>query len=445
MKMNLPENVKRIIAVLQENGFEASVVGGCVRDCILGRIPQDWDITSSARPEQVKALFEHTIDTGIEHGTVTVMMDHVGYEVTTYRIDGEYLDARHPKEVTFTSNLVEDLKRRDFTINAMAYNDRDGLVDVFGGVMDLEAGIIRCVGNPLDRFSEDALRMLRALRFSAQLGFAVDEETKRAIETLAVTIGKVSAERIQVELVKLLTSDHPDRIRMAYELGLTAIVLPEFDAMMKTGQNNRHHKYTVGEHTIETLQACRKDKMLRLTMLLHDVAKPVCKVEQGGVDHFKGHPVKGKEMAGLILRRLKFDNDTIKKVCHLILYHDYRPDLDPVSVRRAFSEIGPMYCPLLFEVKLADIEGQSDYQREEKIAYVKQLQSMFCEMQKTNICLTRQQLAIDGKDLMEMGLPQGKEIGRILQALFERVLEEPERNTKEKLKELAHNMITPYI
>lgn len=445
MKMNLPENVKRIIAVLQENGFEASVVGGCVRDCILGRIPQDWDITSSARPEQVKALFEHTIDTGIEHGTVTVMMDHVGYEVTTYRIDGEYLDARHPKEVTFTSNLVEDLKRRDFTINAMAYNDRDGLVDVFGGVMDLEAGIIRCVGNPLDRFSEDALRMLRALRFSAQLGFAVDEETKRAIETLAVTIGKVSAERIQVELVKLLTSENPDRIRMAYELGLTAIVLPEFDAMMKTGQSTKHHKYTVGEHTIETLRACRKDKVLRLTMLLHDVAKPVCKVEQGGFDHFKGHPVKGKEMAGLILRRLKFDNDTIKKVCHLILYHDYRPDLNPVSVRRAFSEIGPMYCPLLFEVKFADIEGQSDYQKEEKIAYVKQLQSMFYEMQEMDICLTKEQLAIDGKDLMEMGLPQGKEIGRILQVLFEQVLEEPERNTKEKLKELAHNMITPYI
>ena len=228
----LPENVNFIIHTLMEHGFEGYAVGGCVRDTLLGRNPQDWDITTSARPEQVKELFSHTIDTGIQHGTVTVMLDHEGYEVTTYRIDGAYEDARHPKEVTFTANLIEDLKRRDFTINAMAYNEAAGLVDAFDGIGDLKRKVIRCVGDPMERFSEDALRMLRAVRFAAQLGFEIAPDTKDAVSRLAETIQKVSAERIQVELVKLLVSDHPEEIRQVYELGLSAQVVQEFDRIM---------------------------------------------------------------------------------------------------------------------------------------------------------------------------------------------------------------------
>ena len=241
MQIQLPEAVRWILNELQKHGQDAYAVGGCVRDTILGRSPQDWDITTSARPEQVKAIFKRTIDTGIQHGTVTVMVDHVGYEVTTYRIDGEYEDARHPKEVTFTSNLLEDLKRRDFTINAMAYNETTGLVDAFDGIGDLRRGIIRCVGNARERFGEDALRMLRAVRFAAQLGFTIEAETRTAIEELAGNLKKVSAERIQVELTKLLVSAHPDELRTLYQTGISAVILPEWDAMMETAQNHPHH------------------------------------------------------------------------------------------------------------------------------------------------------------------------------------------------------------
>ena len=233
-KILLPTDVEKIIATMEDAGYEAFAVGGCIRDSILGREPNDWDITTSATPEQVKALFRRTIDTGIQHGTVTVMMHHIGYEVTTYRIDGEYEDSRHPKEVTFTADLLEDLKRRDFTINAMAYNYGAGLVDAFGGLQDLEKGIIRCVGDPMERFSEDALRMMRAVRFSAQLGYAIDPATKDAIRLLAPTLQKVSAERIQVELTKLVTSPHPEYLEIAYETGITKQVLPEFDLCMQT-------------------------------------------------------------------------------------------------------------------------------------------------------------------------------------------------------------------
>ena len=317
-KISLPAKVARILNTLGEHGYEAYAVGGCVRDSLLGRMPQDWDITTSARPEQVKALFRHTIDTGIQHGTVTVMLDHEGFEVTTYRIDGEYEDARHPKEVAFTANLLEDLKRRDFTINAMAYNEVTGLVDAFDGIGDLERGVIRCVGNAMERFSEDALRMLRAVRFAAQLGFSIERETQEAIAGLAGNIKKVSAERIQVELVKLLTSPNPGELKVAYRTGLTAVFLPEFDMMMETPQNNPHHCYSVGEHTLKAIEAVPADKVLRLTMLLHDIAKPACKTtDKKGVDHFYGHPVRGSEMARGILRRLKFDNDTTDRVCRL--------------------------------------------------------------------------------------------------------------------------------
>lgn len=446
MKIALPEKVSFIINTLMRAGYEAYAVGGCVRDVMLNRTPMDWDITTSAKPHEVKQLFGHTIDTGILHGTVTVMLEQEGFEVTTYRIDGEYEDARHPKEVSFTSDLLEDLKRRDFTINAMAYNDTQGLVDAFDGVGDLKRGIIRCVGRATERFSEDALRMLRAVRFSAQLGFVLEEETRAAIVELAPNIAKVSAERIQMELVKLLTSNHPEEIRTAYETGLTAVFLPEFDRMMETAQNNPHHCYTVGEHTLMALQGVEADKVLRFTMLLHDVAKPVCRTtDENGTDHFYGHPQKGSEMARMILRRLKFDNDTTDRVSALVRWHDDNPELSPRSVRRAISRIGLERYPALFAVKRADTLAQSMYRREEKLKYLHNYEMLYQEVMEKQQCLTIKQLAVTGSDLIEAGMQPGKEIGSVLKKLLELVLEDPELNTKEKLLKQVHNLRTPLI
>lgn len=446
MKIALPEKVSFIINTLMRAGYEAYAVGGCVRDVMLNRTPMDWDITTSAKPHEVKQLFGHTIDTGILHGTVTVMLEQEGFEVTTYRIDGEYEDARHPKEVSFTSDLLEDLKRRDFTINAMAYNDTQGLVDAFDGVGDLKRGIIRCVGRATERFSEDALRMLRAVRFSAQLGFVLEEETRAAIVDLAPNIAKVSAERIQMELVKLLTSNHPEEIRTAYETGLTAVFLPEFDRMMETAQNNPHHCYTVGEHTLMALQGVEADKALRFTMLLHDVAKPVCRTtDENGIDHFYGHPQKGSEMVRMILRRLKFDNDTTDRVSALVRWHDDNPELSPRSVRRAISRIGLERYPALFAVKRADTLAQSMYRREEKLKYLHDYEMLYQEVMEKQQCLTIKQLAVTGSDLIEAGMQPGKEIGSVLKKLLELVLEDPELNTKEKLLKQVHNLRTPLI
>ena len=266
-KINLPEKVNYIITILQQHGFEAYAVGGCVRDTILGRIPGDWDITTSAMPEEVKALFSRTVDTGIQHGTVTVLVEGEGFEVTTYRIDGKYEDSRHPKEVIFTRSLKEDLLRRDFTINAMAYNEEKGLVDIFGGMNDLERGVLCCVGNAVERFSEDALRILRGVRFAAQLGFSIGTETRAGMERLAPTLRNISAERIQVELLKILMSERPELLRDAYELGITKQFLPEFDKLMVTQQETPHHMYNVGEHTLHALENVRADRILRF--LLH--------------------------------------------------------------------------------------------------------------------------------------------------------------------------------
>ena len=441
MKMNLPEKVNFIINTLKKHGFEGYAVGGCVRDTMLGRVPQDWDITTSARPEQVKELFKHTIDTGIQHGTVTVMLDHEGFEVTTYRIDGEYEDARHPKEVQFTSNLLEDLKRRDFTINAMAYNEEEGLVDAFEGALDLKRGVVRCVGNPMERFSEDALRMLRAVRFAGQLGFKIDEATKQAIKELAETIAKVSAERIQIEMVKLMTSKHPEQIRTAYETGLTKVFLPEFDAIMETEQNHPHHCYSVGEHTIMALKMAPQDKVVRLTMLFHDIAKPLCKTtDEEGKDHFYGHPDKSCEMAYEILRRLKFDNDTTKRVCALVKIHDQMPKLEEKYVRRALHKNGIEQYPALFAVKRSDILAQSEYKRSDKLEEVSQYELFYEEILKEKQCLSIKELAVSGSDLIALGMQPGKAIGETLNKLLELVLDHPDWNTKEKLLEQVHNL-----
>ncbi len=440
--MNLPADVQNIINILESNGHEAYAVGGCVRDCILGKVPHDWDITTSALPEQVKGLFSHTFDTGIEHGTVTVLLHNVGYEVTTYRVDGKYEDGRHPKEVTFTASLEEDLKRRDFTINAMAYNQSKGLVDLFGGAKDLDDGIIRAVGNPVERFTEDALRMLRALRFSAQLGFEIHSDTYNAIKELASTLDRISAERIQVEMVKLVTSDHPEGLKDVYDTGLSKVFFPELNDMMECEQINKHHMYTVGEHTIESMKLVPADKILRLTMMLHDVAKPVCKtVDEKGQNHFKTHPVKGAEMAKGILKRLKFDNDTINKVCNLVKNHDDRPEINKRNVRRMIMRVGQENFNDLICVKRADCLAQSMYHRQEKLDYISNLERECNEIIEAGDCLRIKDLKINGKDLIEMGVPQGQKIGEILNVLLDEIVDNPELNDVKYLHNRAKDMI----
>ena len=438
MKLILPEIVSRIIDTLMRAGYEAYAVGGCIRDSLLGREPKDWDITTSASPAEVKALFPKTVDTGIAHGTVTVLLNREGFEVTTYRVDGTYEDSRHPKEVTFTPDLNEDLKRRDFTINAMAYNDTHGLIDAFDGAGDLDRKIVRCVGDPKERFSEDALRMMRAVRFGAQLGFTVEEQTRSAICALAPTLKKISAERIQSELVSLLMSDHPEEMRTLYETGITKVILPEFDVMMQTAQNSPHHMYTVGEHTIQSLAQIESKKTLRLAMLFHDIGKPSCKTTgEDGQDHFYGHPQKGSEMARSIMRRLKFDNDTTQKVCCLVAGHDQNPPITERSVRRAAVSLGSGAFPDIFAVKRADILAQSDYQRSEKLAYVDQYEACYRSVIEKNQCLSLKDLAVSGRDLIAAGMRPGPALGNVLNRLFELVLDDPDKNETGYLLRMA--------
>ena len=450
----MPEGVGIIIKTIEDAGYEAYAVGGCVRDCLIGRVPADWDITTSALPQEVKKLFKRTVDTGIKHGTVTVLLKEKGnlnsYEVTTYRIDGEYEDGRHPKEVSFSKTLEEDLKRRDFTINAMAWHPERGLVDLFGGEQDLEKKLIRCVGDPRERFSEDALRMMRAVRFAAQLGGSIHEDTVEAVKELADNIEKVSAERIRVEVEKLLVSDNPAMFKLFYEYGLTKHFLPEFDACMETTQETPHHCYTVGEHILHSMEnintAALKEeagvdyardlKVMRIAMLLHDIAKPLMKtIDDAGICHFKGHPKKSAEMADEILKRLKYDNDTINRVKKLIEFHDDRTEADRRLMRRFVNRAGREAFPLIFYVQEADVLAQSDYKRDEKLSRLYKIHAMWREIEEGGDPVELPQLAVKGADLIAAGVSPGPAMGAILTEMLNDVLDTPEHNTKEYLLE----------
>lgn len=440
-QIRLPEKVNRIIRILIENGHEAYAVGGCVRDSLLGRVPEDWDINTSATPEEVKKLFRRTFDTGIEHGTVTVLLEKETFEVTTYRIDGKYEDNRHPKEVTFTRSLKEDLLRRDFTINAMAYNDKEGLIDIFNGRHDLKQKTIRCVGNAQERFGEDALRILRGVRFAAQLGFDIEDNTEKAMEQLAHTLCHISAERIQTELVKMLISPRPELLQSAYKLGITKQILPEFDCMMCTEQETPHHQYNVGEHTLHSMMHVRPDKVLRLTMLFHDMGKPEYKtVDEWGVAHFKKHALASEVITKQVMRRFKFDNDTLRKVSCLVKYHDYRMPAEAKYVRRAMNKISRELFPYYLEVREADVLAQSLHERESKLQVIKDTRKLYQEITDNKQCVTIKELDINGSDLIELGMSPGKEIGEALNQLLEIVIEHPKKNKKEHLiKEIFKN------
>lgn len=434
MKITIPKAAETIIETIENAGYEAYVVGGCVRDSILGRTPNDWDITTSAQPQEVKALFPRTFDTGIQHGTVSVLVDKEIYEVTTYRIDGKYEDARHPKDVTFTAELKEDLLRRDFTINAMAYNPKSGLVDLYGGMDDIKHRVIRCVGNAHDRFSEDALRIMRAIRFAAQLNYDIEEETAKAITALVPNLSRISVERIQTELVKTLTSDHPEYIRMAYEFGITKLFIPEFDRAMICGQNNPNHCYTVGGHTLEVLKNTPRDKELRLAALFHDLGKvETKKTDSKGIDHFAGHPVESAKIAHRVFRRLKFDNNTEIRVCRLVETHDWTIGAVPSHMRRYINRIGEDLFPDVFIFNRADILAQSDYHREEKIGHLESLKAEYERIVADRECVSLKTLAVTGNDLLAAGINEGPEIGRILSDMLNEVIEDPSRNTREYL------------
>lgn len=419
MRIDLPEKVEYIIKVLQEAGHEAYAVGGCVRDCMLGRVPQDWDVTTSADPYEVKELFRRTVDTGIKHGTVTVMFGEDGYEVTTYRLDGEYEDARHPKEVTFTKSLAEDLKRRDFTINAMAYNHKDGLVDLFDGVEDLKNKLIRCVGVPRERFDEDALRILRALRFSAQLGFSVDEATMKAIRERSMHLNKISAERIRDELNKLLLSALPERLITVGECGITDVVLPEVSRMLQQKSEAEIMlrgltEYTTGTYEMHTALVLCWARLLSAS-LLHN-----------GVCEGKERKAKAKQ----ILQRLKFDNDTINKTASLTEYSTVSVRCDAYTVRKQMHYMGEEIFDLwrLFLSGKRDKDGNQE-QREQ----LESLAQMVDEIRSGPYCVSLKQLAVSGADLIASGKKQGVGLGETLEYLLERVLEHPEWNEKEIL------------
>ena len=432
--ISLPEKVNKILTALHDAGFEAFAVGGCVRDSMLGKVPNDWDITTSAHPEDVKRLFRRTVDTGIQHGTVTVMLGSEGFEITTYRIDGEYEDARHPKEVTFTSSLREDLRRRDFTINAMAYSPQNGLIDYFDGLTDLRRGVIRAVGDPEERFREDALRIMRAVRFSAQLGYHIEENTRRAVRDMAPNLSKISAERIASELTRLLVSPHPEELRTMAETGIIAVILPEFDICMATPQHNPHHCYSVGEHIIHAVAAVRADKVLRYTMLFHDLGKPACHTrDEEGIDHFKGHAAVSADMAHAIMKRLKFDNETLKQVETLVRYHDLAMEETSRSVRRGIAKVGENLFPLLLEVKMADGAAQSEYRRVEKRRKVEAWRAIYEQILRDRSCISLRQLAVRGGDLIAAGMKPGPEMGAVLHRMLEDVLDEPSHNQKEYL------------
>lgn len=436
MEIQIPKQVNFIIDRLQKHGYEAYAVGGCVRDVLLGREPHDWDITTSAKPEQVKAIFKRTIDTGIQHGTVTVLEDHIGFEVTTYRIDGEYEDGRHPKQVQFTPDLKEDLRRRDFTINAMAYSPETGIVDIFGGQEDLRNGIVRCVGSPMERFQEDALRIMRAVRFAAQLGFSIEEDTYESIKKMAPSLKRISAERIQVELSKLLLSPHPKRFRQLYDTGITAVILPEFDTAMDCAQNTPYHCYSVGEHTLEVIAHTPSDLPLRLAGLFHDLGKPFLKTtDENGRDHFHGHPAESERIARKALKCLKYDNNTIDRTCKLIHFHDYRMVPEKKCIRKAVNKIGNELFSDLLIFQRADASAKPVEVYERVALELDKIQEIYQEILEKQECTSLKMLAVTGNDLIKAGMKPGKEMGETLNRLLQHVLEYPEDNEKEILLE----------
>lgn len=440
--MFIPSDVKIILDTFKNNGYESYIVGGSVRDSQIGSsLPKDYDVTTNALPEEIIRLFNKTIPTGIEHGTVTVMINGVGYEVTTYRIDGKYLDNRRPNDVTFVSNLKEDLARRDFTINALAYNEEKGLVDYFGGIEDLRNRIIRAVGEPNKRFQEDALRMLRAIRFSSRLDFNIEEKTLEAIKANCDLILNVSNERIRDELCKMLVSDNPEKaLKLLEETKLLKRILPELQLTVGFNQQNPHHNKDIFEHILAVVEKCPSKLNLRLAALLHDIGKPQCfTIDKKGIGHFYGHDKKSVILSEKILRRLKFDNQSISEVCILVKEHmNLLEKPTDSSVKRLINRVGKDLLNDLFVLQRAD--ALDSVSPEIRLKEIDRVEERANDIIESKVPLSTKELAVNGKVLMEeFSLNPGKEIGDMLKFLLDKVLENPQLNSRDKLLDIVYD------
>ncbi len=434
MEIKISRGARDIISQLEAAGYEAYIVGGAVRDSIMGKAPSDYDVATSAMPQEVKSIFPRTIDTGMKHGTITVIENKIGYEVTTFREENGYRDMRHPDEVRYVKSLSADLKRRDFTVNAMAYNPQVGLVDEYDGACDINRKIIRCVGIPEERFKEDALRMLRAVRFAASLGFELEPQTLKAIRKCAVLIKNISAERILEELNKILLCDNPSKIRLLYETGLLRCIIPDLCDCFTTAQNNKYHIYDVGEHILKAVENTPNDLILRWAALLHDVGKPKClSCDNAGINHFYGHHRESVRIAEDVLHKLRMDKDSIHDILVLIENHDVRIDTHPAAVKRMLARTGePLFLKLLL-LQEADNRAKNLKFLDEKLSKLHsvyaQCQRIIAEGQPYQVS----HLQINGRDLIKLGYKAGREIGDTLKMLLDEVVIDPSLNNRDYL------------
>ena len=445
MRIKLPSGVKFILNTLTAKGKEAYIVGGCVRDTYLGRTPHDWDICTAALPEETISIFEQSgyevIPTGLRHGTVTVLIKGQGYEVTTFREDGDYSDSRRPDSVKFVQSLQSDLARRDFTMNAMAYSPAAGLVDPFNGRKDIKNKVIRCVGRADSRFCEDGLRIMRALRFAAVTGFALEDYTRHAAWCQANLLGEIAWERKQKELVELLRGEYAGMVLRKYK-DILVWVIPEIRPCFGFSQNNPYHAYDVWEHTVRAVEtAPTQDIAVRLTLLLHDLGKPYCYEEdENGVGHFHGHGEISQKITRQVLARLRFDTNTLEAVSELVGIHDRRFEATPKAVRKFVSQIGPEQYFRFLEVRAGDIRAQAPELVESRMEKVAKLRQIGEEVLLEKQCLSLRDLAVNGHDLIAAGMKSGPEMGRVLNALLDRVIEDPSLNEKNTLLELSRDV-----
>lgn len=443
LKIMLPGGAERILDRLSEKRFEAYVVGGCVRDSLLGKEPKDWDICTAARPEMVEEIFGdcRIIETGLKHGTVTVVLDDGQYEVTTFRVDGEYEDNRRPARVEFVGDVMEDLARRDFTVNAMAYRPGVGVVDPFGGRTDLRAGAIRCVGDADDRFVEDGLRIMRALRFASVYGFSIADETAAAIHRNAHLLKNIAVERVNVELCKLLCGKGATDILLQFS-DVISTIIPEMVPCVGFDQNNRWHRFNVYDHIAHAVgNYGGNDVVTKVALLLHDIGKPECyTVDSEGWGHFYGHGAVSREMSEKVVGNLRFDSATQKDVVELVLYHDAIIEPTAKTVRRWLHKIGTEQLMRLMDVQIADSLAQNLELSTEKIEKCKLVKDMAQKVIAEAQCFSLKQLAVNGRDLIVFGVPEGKMVGHILNELLREVIEDETVNERAVLCERAQQI-----
>ena len=442
MNIVVPIEAQFIIDTLEDNDFEAYVVGGCVRDAILGAEPKDWDVCTNALPHQIMKCFQsfRIIETGLHHGTVTIVLNNKPFEITTYRIDGEHSDNRRPDKVYFVGCLKEDLARRDFTINAMAYNPNKGLVDYFGGLQDIENKLIRCVGNADARFKEDALRIMRALRFSSVLNFEIEREAEIAIINNKDLLTGIAAERIASELSGLLCGENAVHALHYSPCMLTlAVVIPEIRKMFGFYQNNPYHHLDVWHHTAMAVGQAPPDLIIRLALLFHDIGKPHCYTEDKKGGHFYGHAKISAEITEAMLRHLKYSNEILKSVTELVMYHDATLSPRRKYIKRWLNRIGEVQFRRLIEVKRADTLAHHPDHRKQRLDVLASVEAVLDEIISQGQCFSLKDLAINGRDLISLGVPQGIEIGKMLNHLMYMVIDEQVENNKTSLLNATQN------